>query len=325
MTTSLPLWRKIQRDNFTSLEKLCAYLELLPTQVAQLTENKHFPLNLPLRLAQKIEKKNLHDPLFKQFIPLQAETVRSPCFTKDPVGDCKAANSPKYLKKYAGRVLLMPTGACAMHCRYCFRQNYPYASLQTGLEQELDWIAADLSIKEVILSGGDPLSLNHPQLQELLDRLCAIAHVERIRFHTRFPIGIPERIDTDLLSLFAACSKQIWLVIHCNHPRELDCEVLSSLKKVQKLGIPVLNQSVLLNGVNDSIETLQSLCETLIGHGIFPYYLHQLDRVEGATHFEVSLTHGRELIAELNKRLAGYGIPKYVQELFSEPAKTLIL
>jgi EF-P beta-lysylation protein EpmB len=322
--TDVPLWRTIQRSNFTSLEKLCIFLGLTQEQISQLSENKNFPLNLPLRLASKIEKGTLNDPIFKQFVPTQEERAHSISFCKDPVSDCKAAHSPKYLKKYANRVLLIPTGACAMHCRYCFRQNFPYAPFQTGLTQELRWIQQDSSIKEVILSGGDPLSLSPNHLKNLLEQLCTISHLERIRFHTRFPIGIPERIDAELLSCLEASTKQIWFTIHCNHPNELDPDILNALKKIQKLGIPVLNQSVLLKGVNDTIETLQSLCETLTANGIFPYYLHQLDRVEGAAHFEVSTDHGRYLISELTKRLSGYGVPKYVQEIASEPSKTQV-
>lgn len=212
-----------------------------------------------------------------------------------------------------------------MHCRYCFRQNYPYAPFQSGLSQELAWIGQDPSIKEVILSGGDPLSLNNDSLQEILHSICAISHVERIRFHTRFPIGIPERIDEAFLSLLEACTKQIWFIIHCNHPRELDLDVLTALKKIQKLGIPVLNQSVLLKGINDCIDTLQALCEKLTANGIIPYYLHQLDRVERAAHFEVSKTQGRQLIQELTLRLSGYAVPKYVQEIFGETSKTSLM
>lgn len=325
MESSTPLWRKIQRENFTSLEKLCSYLELDPDQISHLTESKNFPLNLPVRLAAKIEKRTLLDPIFKQFVPTQTEHHQSACFVKDPVGDGNAAQSPKYLKKYAGRVLMMPTGACAMHCRYCFRQNYPYAPHQSGLSQELDWIRQDTTVKEVILSGGDPLSLNNSNLDILLQDISKVSHVERIRFHTRFPIGIPERIDEGFLSLLESCSKQIWFIIHCNHPKELDLDVLAALKKIQKLGIPVLNQSVLLKEVNDSIEILQELCEKLIAHGIIPYYLHQLDRVEKATHFEVEQSQGRLLILELNQRLSGYGVPKYVQEIPGQLSKTALI
>ena len=288
----------------------------------QVEKNKNFPLNLPFRLAQKIQKKNIDDPLFRQFVPLKAEGVQSSLFVKDPVGDCRAALSSKCLKKYEGRVLLVTTGACAMHCRFCFRQNFAYTSYRSGFDHELQLIAQDPTIKEVILSGGDPLSLKNEHLRELLKSLTGIAHVKRIRFHTRFPIGIPERIDEEFLSILATHPSQIWFVIHCNHPHEIDAEVLSALKQIQKLGIPLLNQTVLLKGVNDSIDILQGLCEKLVDQGIMPYYLHQLDRVEGTAHFEVDQEIGKKLIEELNKRLSGYAVPKYVQEIASAPSKS---
>jgi EF-P beta-lysylation protein EpmB len=317
-------WRQIQRENFTCIQALADFLELDCDQRKTLLEKSPFSLNLPIRLANKIKKKTLEDPLLKQFVPLKAEEKKSLPFLKDPVGDCQSARTTKLLQKYAGRALLLTTGGCAMHCRYCFRQNYLYAPLSAGFLDELSLIQQDTSLHEVILSGGDPLSLANQTLKDLMEELSAIPHIKRLRFHSRFPLGIPERIDAELLAIFSACSKQIWFVIHCNHPKELDNEVLFSLKSIQKLGIPVLNQMVLLKDVNDSLEILESLCETLINHGIFPYYLHQLDRVEGASHFEVNRETGKALIEGLNKKLSGYGIPKYVEEIAKEPSKTLI-
>ncbi len=321
---SVPVWKKILKENFTSLKELAAFLELDEAQEKELIQNKHFPLLLPRRLAAKIQKQTLADPILRQFVPLRAELERNEGFAKDPVGDDKAACTAKYLKKYEGRALLLLTQACAMHCRFCFRQNYPYAPLQSGFEEELQLIREDATLKEIILSGGDPLSLNNSQLNALFVQLSSIEHIKRIRFHTRFPIGIPERIDTEFLEILARYPKQIWFIIHCNHPKELDEDVLLSLKNIQKLGIPVLNQHVLLKGVNDSLETLQALYEKLSDNGIFPYYLHQLDRVEGAAHFEVPPIEGKQLIEELIKRLSGYAIPKYVQEIAGQPSKTLL-
>jgi EF-P beta-lysylation protein EpmB len=321
MSCSIPLWRKIQRENFTSLQELSAYLELSQEQQQQLEQNSPFPLNLPRRLAEKIQKRCLEDPIFRQFVPLKSEGEKKGSFVKDPVEDCRAARTSKFLQKYHGRALLLTTGACAMHCRFCFRQNYEYAPLQTGFSQELQRIEQDPTLKEVILSGGDPLSMGNTLLKELIESIATIEHVQRIRFHTRFPIGIPERIDEEFLSILERCQKQIWFVIHCNHPRELDQDVIAALKKIQKLAIPVLNQWVLLKGVNDRLEVMQMLCEKLVDFGVLPYYLHQLDKVEGAAHFEVSQETGRELIGELNVRLAGYALPKYVQEVPSKPSK----
>jgi EF-P beta-lysylation protein EpmB len=322
MTLKPLLWREIQRENFTCIRKLSDFLELDEKQRASIIERKDFPLNLPIRLADKIQKKNLDDPILRQFLPLQEELEPRRQFTQDPVGDGHAAVSPKYLKKYFGRALLLTTGACAMHCRFCFRQKYEYASHQTGFSKELEFIRQDVTLKEIILSGGDPLSLSNPLLKNLITHLETIPHLKRLRFHTRFPIGIPERVDEELLEILKNSRFQIWFVIHCNHAQELDGDVLAKLKCLQKLGIPVLNQWVLLKGINDTLEILQQLCERLIDHGIFPYYLHQLDRTEGTAHFEIPHDQGVALIEELNKRLAGYGIPKYVQEQPGHSSKT---
>jgi EF-P beta-lysylation protein EpmB len=322
---TIDLWRKILRENITSLPELCNFLELDEMQSSELEQNTSFRLNLPSRLAKKIQKRTLEDPILRQFVPFKVEKNMVNAFHRDPVGDCQAARTPKFLQKYSGRALLLVTGACAMHCRYCFRQKYAYTPLQEGFAKEIAWIQKDGSIKEIILSGGDPLSLGNESLQALISALAEIQHIKRIRFHTRFPIGIPERIDAGFLAILEKCTKQIWFVIHCNHVIELDSDVLDALKKIQKLGIPVLNQWVLLRGVNDSVEELETLCEKLIDYGIFPYYLHQLDKVEGAAHFEVAKENGKLLIQELQKRMAGYGVPKYVQEVPLELSKTRIL
>ncbi|MCH9627298.1 MAG: L-lysine 2,3-aminomutase [Chlamydiales bacterium] len=313
-------WQQALRSSITSWEELCSLLEIDLPKI----QNLRFPLLLPLRLVEKMEKGNLEDPLFKQFVPQQAEGRPSSLFLADPVGDQQARCAPKGLKKYAQRLLLVTTGACAMHCRYCFRQHFDY-SKGGGFADELAQMRQDDSLREIILSGGDPLSLSDRVLGELIDALGAIAHLKRLRFHTRFPIGIPERISREFLAILERCSLQTWFVIHCNHPRELDEDVLVALKAVQKLGIPVLNQAVLLKGVNDTIETLQALSERLCDHGIQPYYLHQLDRVQGAEHFEVSSERGRQLIGELRTRVSGYAVPQYVQEIAGELSKTPLI
>lgn len=319
-----PLWRQILRTNFTQWEKLADFLELTAAQRSLLHLNKNFPLNLPMRLAQKIPKQDIHDPIAKQFLPLADEKDKTGTYTPDPTGEMACRRSPKLLQKYKGRALLVCTSACAMHCRYCFRQNFEYAVKEPLFEEELKIIGSDPSLQEVILSGGDPLSLADEILQILMDRLCEIPHVKRLRIHTRFPIGIPERIDERFLQLLRNIPKQIWFVIHTNHPRELDDDVVESLNKLRKLGIVVLNQTVLLRGVNDNCNTLKELCEILVNNGIVPYYLHQLDRVEGASRFEVPEEEGKQLIEELRKQLSGYAVPNYVKEIYGEPSKTAI-
>lgn len=208
-----------------------------------------------------------------------------------------------------------------MHCRYCFRQHFAYGA-SANFQKELTAIAQDHSLHEVILSGGDPLSLPDETLKGLLDTLSSYAHIKRIRFHTRFPIGIPERIDGSFLNVIAACPKQIYIVLHCNHARELDEEIFDRVKALQRSGCVLLNQAVLLKGVNDQAAALQQLAEALADQGILFYYLHQLDRVAGAAHFEVAESDGQRLVAEIAKRLPGYAVPKYVREIAGEPHKT---
>lgn len=321
---SIPIWKQVLRQNFTNIQLLADFLELDSIQRNELASKVKFTLNLPIRLAQKIAKGTLEDPLFKQFVPLVDETIISPNFVNDPVGDSPCRKSNKLLHKYQGRVLLLCTSACAMHCRYCFRQHFDYAINEKLFSDEMRIIESDPTISEVILSGGDPLSLDDRILGNLLTDLAAISHVKKVRFHTRFPIGIPERIDANFLSLLNASPLQFWFVVHINHPKELDAEVLSALKSVQKLGIPVLNQFVLLRGINDDPDVLTELCDLLVNHGIFPYSMNQLDRVQGAAHFEVSEERGIELLSAISKRLPGYAVPRYVKEIPGMPGKTHI-
>ncbi len=326
MNTSaqVPIWKQILRKNFLDLDQLACFLQLSSAQVKKLFARPRFILNLPLRLAEKIEKGNLQDPIFRQFVPLSEEGISANGFLTDPVGDILCRSEKKLLRKYQGRVLLVTTGACAMHCRYCFRQNFDYEVVK-GFESELKNIADDPSINEVILSGGDPLSLDDSTLGDLLKKLANIPHVRKIRFHTRFPVGIPERINESFLNLLKSIRLQFWFIVHVNHPRELDESVLLALKSVQMLGIPVLNQSVLLKGVNDHPDVLIELSSRLVDHGIIPYYLHQLDRVSGSAHFEVSKQKGKRLMKILTEKLPGYAVPKYVCEISGMPSKTAIV
>lgn len=314
-------WKKILLTNFTDVRKLADFLEL---DISSLWLHPRFILNVPRRLAEKMEKKRLDDPLLRQFIPLAQEKNSSEGFQNDPLEDISFKKEKKLLQKYEGRALVISTSACAMHCRYCFRQNFPYETAQKDFQAEIDFLKNNPTLTEVILSGGDPLSLTDETLGELLQALDAIPHLKRIRFHSRFLIGIPERADASFLRLLSQVQKQIWFVVHTNHPLELDADVLSSLKSIQKLGIPTLNQSVLLKGVNDDPTTLKHLSETLVDNGIVPYYLHQLDRVTGTAHFEVPLEQGRSLVQTLAHTLSGYAVPRYVKEEPGQPCKTTL-
>lgn len=314
------LWREIQKTNFNDLNKLAAFLEIDPKQ---LSHAPRFPLNLPLRLAKKMAKNSLNDPLFRQFVPLPEENKKALNFVSDPVQDATFCKTGKLLQKYKGRALLLTTSACAMHCRFCFRQNFDYAEKST-FEEELSLIQEDPTLQEIILSGGDPLSLSDRVLSSLLTELSAIDHVKLIRFHTRFPIGIPERIDENFLQILSSIPKQIVFILHANHPNEFDAQVFTALKDIQKLGIPTLLQTVLLKDINDDFSTLKALFECTSQNGIIPYYLHQLDRVAGSAHFEVPIEKGKKLIEKLRASLPGYVVPNYVQEIPNEPNKTMI-
>lgn len=322
---SIPFWKKILRENFTNIDKLACFLELDEVARLQLLKKSKFALNLPVRLAEKIKKNDLNDPILRQFIPLKDETRIEIGFVSDPVGDANCRSSAKLLHKYIGRVLLVTTSACAMHCRYCFRQNFDYETTAGFLfKEELELIKADSTIHEVILSGGDPLSLGNDALKSLIENLQNIPHLKRLRIHSRFPVGIPERIDEEFIEMLANCKLQVYFVLHINHPDELDEDIFKAVKSLRRAGAIVLNQSVLLFGVNDDVETLVRLSEVLVDGGILPYYLHQLDRVQGAAHFEVSEEKGLYLIEEMTKRLSGYAVPKYVREIEGQASKTAV-
>lgn len=318
-------WKKLLRTNFTRWEALADFLELTEQQKAQILSRPKFTLNLPFRLAQKIAKGNLEDPILKQFLPTIKEAQSAQGFVADPVGDSSCKRSSKLLHKYEGRILLVCTSACAMHCRYCFRQNFDYETNVKGYREELNIIAHDPSIHEVILSGGDPLSLSDDILEDLICTFNDMPHIRRLRIHTRFPIGIPERIDEGFIKIIQNCRPQVFVVLHVNHPRELDEEVVGHLKLLRQVGAVLLNQAVLLKGVNDNLPTLKTLSESLVDAGITPYYLHQLDRVNGAAHFEVPEEEGIALIKQLGECLSGYAVPKYVREVPGAASKSIII
>ncbi len=278
---------------------------------------KLFPLLVPRSYLQRIHPGDVDDPLLAQVLPLGIEEEVVPGFDADPVGDTAARRAPGLLHKYVGRALLITTGACAVHCRYCFRRQYPYGDEPRRLA---DWdeafatIAADSSLHEVILSGGDPLMLTDLRLAEICERIARIPHVARLRLHTRLPIVLPERVTDRLLAILLEAGPTPIVVVHANHPQELVGSCADALRKMVRAGITVLNQAVLLRSVNDTVDAQAGLCEALVDLGVIPYYLHQLDRVAGAAHFEVEETIGRQLMGELRRRLPGYAVPRYVRE-----------
>lgn len=316
-------WKRVQKTNFTSIELLADFLELSEMNRSTLIKRNDFPLYVPLRLAKKMQKNTLEDPLFKQYVATSDELIAEKGYSQDPVQDKQFRKTPKLLHKYRGRALLICTQACAMHCRFCFRQNFPYAPLQSKFDREIAHISSDSTITEIILSGGDPLSLSDHYLGELCSRIAAIPHVKIIRFHTRFLIGIPERITDALLSALPK-NIQIYFAIHINHPLELDADVIEACRALQRRGIQLLSQTVLLNGINDNVSTLRELFFGLAAAGIIPYYLHQLDPIVGGGHFFVEKEKGVTLIRELQKCLPGYAVPRYVEEIPGQFHKTRI-
>lgn len=318
-------WQLQLAEAFNTIEDLCHYLQLSPADLpVSATAAKAFPLRVPLSFAACMEKGNPHDPLLRQVLPVEKEMVVYPGFSNDPVGDIPAATQASVLHKYHGRVLLINTGSCAINCRYCFRRNFPYADLQLGKQKEtaaIQYIQEDASISEVILSGGDPLLLNDSRLNSLIERLNSIAHLKRIRIHSRLPIVLPARITDELISTLSLSPKQIIIVVHCNHANEINERGIAACKALKKNGIILLNQSVLLKGINDNAETLCELSEQLFSHGIIPYYLHLLDKATGTGHFEVSEAEALALIKQVQATLPGYLVPKLVKEQASAASK----
>jgi EF-P beta-lysylation protein EpmB len=264
------------------------------------------------------------DPLLLQVLPRQEEIAPQPGFTADPVGDLQAMAIPGLLHKYHGRVLLVATGACPVHCRYCFRRHFPYPSCSAfpaRWDEAIEYISAHSSVAEVILSGGDPLMWHNARLAELAARLAEVRHVHRLRVHTRLPVVVPSRVDDGLLRALAGTRLKPVVVLHINHPNELDREVEAAMQRARARGVTLLNQSVLLRGINDSAQTLVTLSERIFAAGALPYYLHLLDRVEGASHFEVQEAEATRLMAEVQRRLPGFLVPRLVREIRGRGSK----
>ncbi len=288
---------------------------------------KNFPLRVTQSYLNKMQFGDANDPLLRQVFPLSEEALPAEGFTLDPVGDHQAVSAPGILQKYQGRALLLTTGACAIHCRYCFRRHFPYSDsnpLASQWPQTLAALKTDSSIKEVIFSGGDPLVLSDQKLASMIADLQQIPHLKRLRIHTRLPLVLPKRITGKLLSTLADSRLQVVMVIHANHGNEIDTETAISLKKLRQAGCELLNQAVLLKGVNDNADTLIDLSERLSEVQVLPYYLHLLDKVQGAQHFDVPQAQGQQLINAMRAALPGYLVPRLVREIAGEASKTIM-
>ncbi|MFC3128863.1 EF-P beta-lysylation protein EpmB [Coralloluteibacterium stylophorae] len=315
------LWRQSLRDPRDLLRELG-----LPDLAARVSDAaaRQFPLRAPPGFVARMRRGDPTDPLLRQVLPVIEEDALVPGYGIDAVGDMAARGATGVLHKYRGRALLVATGSCAVHCRYCFRRHFDYAqdTAAAGDWQEaVAYIAADPSIEEVLLSGGDPLSLATHKLAGLTTRLRAIPHLRRLRIHTRLPVVLPERVDDDLLAWLGGLPWPVAVVIHANHANELDASVAGAIAALRGTGATVLNQAVLLRGINDDIEALARLSERSFEIGVLPYYLHQLDRVAGAAHFEVDDATARALHEALAARLPGYLVPRLVREVAGDPGK----
>lgn len=309
---------------------LAEALDLAPKVGAMLdARTAGFPVRATRHYLSLIDKADPHDPLLLQILPTVEEGRATPGFVRDPVGDQRADHhrAPALVHKYPGRALLILTGACAIHCRYCFRRHFPYEEVGEGGRRwaaALKVIAEDTSIVEVILSGGDPLSLGDAALGDLVEQIAAIPHVRRLRIHSRVPVVDPEQVTDGLARTLGGTRLSAIFVTHFNHARELHPLAVAACDRLRRAGLPVLNQSVLLRGVNDSVESFVALCEALADAAIVPYYLHLLDPVAGAAHFEVGEEQGRALIEAARSRLPGWAVPRLVRDTGAGPAKRLI-
>ncbi len=322
-------WQEQLSTSIRTPEELFRELALDPSNLdAARAACRQFPLQVPRAYLRRIEKGNPDDPLLKQILPVADELLATPGYSSNPLAENLANPVPGVIHKYRGRVLLISNPNCAINCRYCFRRHFDYDSnrpTRHEWRQALDYIRNDSSIAEVIYSGGDPLAASDRQLQWLTRQIAEIPHVQRLRIHTRLPIVIPDRITNACLNWLTGTRLRPIMVIHCNHPREIDTAVASALTRLAKNNVILYNQTVLLKGVNDSAETLSALSEALFNASVQPYYLHLLDRVSGAAHFNVDEKQARDIYRQLLQRLPGYMVPRLVKEQAGEGSKTPIL
>jgi len=319
-------WQQQLAQAITSPETLLNTLGLsIDTFGDYLPANRQFSLKVPQAYVDKIQPNTPTDPLLLQIMTQSNEIVEAEGYTTDPVGDIRASQVPGLLHKYHGRVLLITTAACAVHCRYCFRRHFPYQQQTASREnwqEAIEYIQQDSSIEEVILSGGDPLVLSDDKLETLINKLESIPHLSRLRIHSRLPVVLPDRVTDRLVNILSSCRLNVCMVIHANHANEISRAEITILRKLQKSGINLLNQAVLLNNINNLEKDQINLSNALYNAGVLPYYLHMLDPVSGSAHFEVELEDAKKLISNMREKLPGFLVPKLVREIAGEKSKT---
>lgn len=323
-TDKIKIWQNELRNAVTGLEELFDLLALDKNLLNGWAALEKFPLKVPRNFIARMRKGDINDPLLRQVLPTQSELTISSNYQSDPLEEKKYNPLPGLLHKYQGRVLLTLSSMCGINCRYCFRKDFAYEKNNPGSlgwEKVYDYIAADKTISEVILSGGDPLVVNDQTLKKITQKLELIPSIKRLRIHTRMPIVLPNRMTTELINAITSKQFKTILVTHCNHPQEINAAVKSAMTRLSQNKITLLNQSVLLRGVNDDVDVLVALSEALYDAGILPYYLHLLDKVNGTAHFDIDSTIARKLHWEMMQRLSGFLVPKLVCEKPGAPAK----
>lgn len=320
-------WQKELANSFTTLESLLSYLQIPVEKALEHTAaRKLFPMRVPRPFANLMKSGDFNDPLLKQVLPLKDEFIEHPDFIRDPLQE-QNNNQKGILHKYLNRALLIVKGGCAVNCRYCFRRHFPYQEntiKRAEWDAVLNYIQENRNLDEIILSGGDPLMAKDDFLQWLCKEIADIKHIKRIRIHTRLPVVIPSRIDTEFFTWFASLPLQSILVTHINHKNEVSAHLKQKLLQLRQQGLVILNQAVLLQGINDSASEQIALNEAVFEAGILPYYLHLLDKVQGAAHFDVTQQQAIAIITEVMKRQPGYLVPKLVREIGGQPGKTPI-
>jgi len=311
-------WQLAMQQAITDPEELLHILELDESfLIAAKRAAQLFPLKVPRGFVDRMQKANPNDPLLRQVLPLQAELSPVAGYETDPLHEAKANPLPGLLHKYPGRVLITLVASCGIHCRYCFRRHFPYAENNPGKEgwsRIFNYIAEDPLIQEVILSGGDPLVANDAMLADFTQQLTLLPQIKRLRIHTRMPIVLPERITPQCIAWLESIKIKKIMVVHCNHAQEINPAVTKALTSLAQAGVILLNQSVLLKGVNDHPKTLVELSEALFVAGVLPYYLHVLDKVQGAAHFDQPLERARKIHQAVRDQLSGYLVPQLVRE-----------
>ena len=318
-------WLNQLASGISDPAELLRHLEIDPTPWQDgFAARKQFAQRVPLSFVARMEKGNPEDPLLRQVLPVAQELEWHPGFSQDPLEEQDNAQ-PGLLHKYRNRALLIVKGGCAINCRYCFRRHFPYQDNRGNKavwQKNLDYIAAHTELNEVILSGGDPLMAKDNELEWLISAIAAIPHIKRLRIHTRLPVVIPARVTDGLCTLLASTRLQVVMVTHINHANEIDAPFSEAVRALKQVGVTMLNQAVMLKGINDSVDAQVALSESLFDAGILPYYLHVLDKVQGSAHFHIADSEAKNIMAGVIERVSGYLVPTLTREIGGRKSKT---